>query len=162
MRYWIWSLLLLVGCASNPSQPPQIQRISAEELERLLPQAMPNLTLEDIVGMSKQGMAPEAIIEKIRDTGSSYDLSPSQGVDLARQGVDPKVLDHIHAARDQALRDGMADEVNARELKHQQEVEALKRQLLMHPWRYGPYWGYDPFWGPFPPYWRYPYHPYWR
>lgn len=156
MRYGFWVLLLLAGCAGNPAQPPQIQRISAEELEQLLPQAKPNLTLEDIVAMSKQGVAPEVIIEKIRETGSSYDLTPSQGLDLARQGVNPKVLDHIHAARDQALRDGMADEVNARELKHQQEVEALKRQLLMQPWGYGPYWGYDPFWGPFPPYWRYP------
>lgn len=156
MRYGLWVFLLLAGCASNPPEPPQIQRISAEELEQLLPQAKPNLTLEDIVAMSRQGEAPEAIIAKIRETGSSYDLSPSQGLDLARQGVDPKVLDHIHAARDRALRDGMADEVNARELKHRQEVEALKRQLLMQPWGYGPYWGYDPFWGPFPPYWRYP------
>jgi len=66
--------------------------------------------------------------------------------------VDAKVLDHMHAAREQALRDGFADEINRREREHKVVLESLQRQLLMRTYPY------DPFCGPYPPYWRYPYY----
>ena len=94
-------LILLAGCASAPAQNlqiqhPQIQRISPEELERIMPKPVPNLTLDEIIRLSKQGMTAEQIIEKIKASNSRYDLTPSQSVELSKQGVDAKVLDYIY------------------------------------------------------------------
>lgn len=154
-----WALLLavlLAGCATNGQKEtaPQIKRISAEELERLLPKPDPNLTYDELVRLSREGTTPEAIIEKIRQSNSSYELTPAHAVELSKQGVSVQVLDFMHAAREQALRDGFADELNKRDRQHRNDVDALQRQLLMRPYPY------DPFCGPFPPYWRYPH--YWR
>jgi hypothetical protein len=154
-----WALLLgmlLAGCATSQEKPaaPQIQRISAEELERLLPKPDPNLTYDELVRLSREGLAPEAIIEKIRQSNSSYELTPSQALELGKKGVDAKVLDHMHSAREQALRDGFADELNKRDRDHRAQTEALQHELLMT--RPSPFC--DPFWGPYPPYWRYPYY----
>ena len=152
---WLLGMALLAGCATHPEKAaPQIQRISAEELERLLPKPDPKLTYDELVRLSREGLAPEVIIEKIRQTSSSYALTPSQALDLGKQGVSEKVLDYMHAAREQALRDGFADELNKRDLDHKAQVEALQQQFLMM--RASPF--YDPFWGPYPPAWRYPYY----
>jgi len=151
------SLLMLVsGCATTQPQAPQIQRISAEELERIMPQAVPNLSLNELVVLSNSGMTPDQIIERIKATDSRYDLTPSQALQLSKEGVDSKVLDYIHASREQALRDGVAEEINKREQQKQQELERVKReyQLRSYPY-YHPYFGY----GYYP--WRHPrYHPY--
>ncbi len=151
------SLLILVsGCATTQPQAPQIQRISAEELERIMPQAVPNLSLNELVVLSNSGMTPDQIIERIKATDSRYELTPSQALQLSKEGVDSKVLDYIHASREQALRDGVAEEINKREQQKQQELERVKReyQLRSYPY-YHPYFGY----GYYP--WRHPrYHPY--
>ena len=151
------SLLMLVsGCATTQPQAPQIQRISAEELERIMPQAVPNLSLNELVVLSNSGMTPDHIIERIKATDSRYELTPSQALQLSKEGVDSKVLDYIHASREQALRDGVAEEINKREQQKQQELERVKReyQLRSYPY-YHPYFGY----GYYP--WRHPrYHPY--
>ena len=151
------SLLILVsGCATTQPQAPQIQRISAEELERIMPQAVPNLSLNELVVLSNSGMTPDQIIERIKATDSRYELAPSQALQLSKEGVDSKVLDYIHASREQALRDGVAIEINKREQQKQQELERVKReyQLRSYPY-YHPYFGY----GYYP--WRHPrYHPY--
>lgn len=150
-------LMLLAACASTPQQAPQIQRISPEELERIIPKPEPNLSLDEIVKLSKSGVSPEQIIEKIKASNSGYDLTPSQAVALSKQGVDAKVLDYIHASREQALRDGFADEINKRERAHKAEQEKLRREYQLRSlpyydpfWNYpyGPYWGYRPFYGP--------------
>lgn len=146
------SVLLLAGCATTPAEPPQIQRISPEELERILPKPVPNLALEEIVRLSKAGESADAIIGKIRESQSRYELTPSQAIDLHRQGVDARVLDHMQAAREQALRDSLADEINKREREHKKKEDALKRESQLRPYPY-----YDPFWPH--PYWRYPYFP---
>jgi len=144
-------LLLLAGCATTAPQEPQIKRISAEELERIMPKPIPNLTLDEIVVLSKT-TPPDVIIEKIKASNSQYDLTPTQVVDLSKQGVDSKVLDYIHNAREQALRDGFADEINKREKEKQAEKAKLKRQYQLDSQRYyDPFWGYG--YGP-SPYWR--------
>ena len=51
-------LVLLSACASTPPQEPQIQRISPEELERIMPKPVPNLSLDEIVRLSKYAVAP--------------------------------------------------------------------------------------------------------
>lgn len=151
-RLAITLCLLVTGCASNPAQEaPQIQRISAEELERLLPKPDPKIGYEELVRRSREGVPPDTLIEQIRQSGSSYALTPAQAVELAKQGVDPRVLDAMQAAREQALRDSFAEELGRREREYRQQLQMLQRELLMRPYYY------DPFWGPYPPYWRYPY-----
>lgn len=149
-------LTLLAGCATTPAQAPQIQRISPEELERIMPKPVPNLTLDEIVQLSKQGMTAEQIIEKIKASNSRYDLTPSQSLELSKQGVDAKVLDYMYAAREQAIREAFAVEINKLEKENQLALEKLKQD---YQWRYQQY--YDPFWGyGYSPYWRYRYRPF--
>jgi hypothetical protein len=137
----------MAGCATTGNQEPPITRISPEELEQIMPKPVPNLTLDEIVQMSKAGSTPEQIIEKIKATNSRYDLTPSEAVALSKRGVDAKVLDHIHTVREQALREGFADEINKREKEKKEEQQRLRRELRSR--YYDPYWGYgySPFWG---------------
>ena len=140
-------VLLLTACATSP--PVQIQRISPEALERLLPQPVTNLTTDDLLRLTREGATPEAIIEQIRQSNSSYVLAPSQIIALSREGLDVRVLDYMQSAREQAVRDGLVEEINRREREHQVELQTLQRQLLLCSSRY------DPFCGPYPPYWPY-------
>ncbi len=150
-RYLLPGLLVLAGCATTPAESPHIQRISPEELERILPKPAPNLALEEIVRLSAAGESADAIIARIRESGSRYALTPSQAIELHRRGVDARVLDHMQAAHEQTLRDGFADEINRREREHRQKLDTVRRELRSHP-RCDPFWPY--------PYWRHPcYHP---
>jgi hypothetical protein len=148
-------LLVISGCATEGQQAaksPQIDRISEEELARIMPKPVAVLSLEDIVKLTKEGATADHIIEKIKATGSSYDLTPSQSVQLSKQGVDSKVLDYIHTSRELAVKNSIADEINKREKNKRAELEKLKRQRQMY---------YDPFcWGY--PYGFYPYGGYYR
>ncbi|OGV73428.1 MAG: hypothetical protein A3B82_00890 [Methylophilales bacterium RIFCSPHIGHO2_02_FULL_57_10] len=156
MIIFVGLLVLLSGCASSPSTPdarPKIDRITPEEMESLLPRPAPNLSQDELVRLSKAGETPDAIIAKIRDSHSSYTLTPAQMIDLYRQGVDTKVLDYIQSSWEQAVREGLADEFNQRERKHQKKIEALQRKLLQRPYFCDPYWSY--------PYWPYHYPPGW-
>jgi hypothetical protein len=127
-----------------------IQRISPEELERIMPKQVPNLSLDEIVQLSQTKVPAEQIIQKIKDSQSQYDLSPTQLLDLSRKGVDAKVLDFIHQAHEQAIRDGFAEEINKREKAKLKEQEKLKREYQLRQQFYDPFWGYGPY-----PYGRY-------
>lgn len=145
------ALLLLTACATTGNQEPQIKRISAEELDRIMPKPVPNVSLDELVALSKI-TPPEQLIEKLKASNTQYALTSSQVVDLSKKGVDPKVLDYIHTTREQAVRDGFADEINKREKQKQQEQQLLRRQYnsmrYYDPWGYGPYWGGRPYYGP--------------
>ena len=150
-------LALLAGCAGSPAHtaPPQIARIAPAELERLQPQPAPDLALEEIVALSKNGTPPEAIIARIRDSHARYALTPAQIVELSGKGVSLKVLDYIYNTQLQELRDSVADELNQRQRKQQQEIQNLQRELNRRPYYSDPW--------PYPPYgYGYPYsRPYW-
>ncbi len=143
-------LLLLAGCATNGQSVPVIERISEEELSRILPQPLATLSLNDLVSLSKEGMTATQIIEQIKSSNSMYDLTPSQSVLLSKQGVDSQILDYIHTSRELAVRNSIADEINKREKIKREELESLKRQQLR---------AYDPFCRN-GPYGVYPYGPY--
>lgn len=147
---WLVAVILVTGCASTPNQEPVIQRISPEELERIMPKQVPNLSLDEIVQLSQTKVPAEQIIQKIKDSQSQYDLSPTQLLDLSRKGVDAKVLDFIHQAHEQAIRDGFAEEINKREKAKLKEQEKLKREYQLRQQFYDPFWGYGPY-----PYGRY-------
>jgi len=139
----IFSALLLSGCASTGrdlgADGPRIDRISPEELARLIPPPVARLTLDDMVRLTKEGKSAEQIIAQIKASDSMYDLTPSQSVELSNQGVDAKVLDYIHESREAAVRNQLADEINRREKQKQAEVARLKNRL----WQQQRY--YDPF-----------------
>lgn len=123
----------LAGCATDGKQAggsPQIDRISADDLERIMPQPQAVLSLDEIVSLSKQGLGYEQIIQKIKESDSSYALTPSQSVDLSHRGVDKKVLDYIHTSRELALRNKLAEEINKREQDKRAELAKLKQQMI--------------------------------
>lgn len=152
-------VLLLAACATTTPQEPQIKRISPEELEQIMPKPVPNMTLEEIVELSKSDNTPEQIINKIKASNSRYELTPSDVVRLSKEGVSPEVLDYMHQTHENALRESLADEINKREKQRQQDLKKLEQEyrLRSYPY-YDPWWGY---WGP-GPYWRYPYGPSFR
>lgn len=145
--------LVASGCATSTQQrnlsAPLIDRISETELARIAPQPLEILTLDEIVNLSKAGSSAEQIIEKIKKTDSLYDLTPSQSITLSQQGVDNKVLDYIHASRELAWRNNVADEINKREKAKRAELEKLKRQQVQQHRFYDPfcrgYYGLSPY-----------------
>lgn len=145
---WILSVIVLAGCANTGQPPPQANQVSQQELDRLWIKGAPNLPLEEVVKLSKNGQTPTQIIQRIKETNSTYDLTPTQVLDLSKQGVNQQVLEYIHTSREAFVRNNVADELNKREFIRQQQELNLRRQMMMSPM-------YDPFmYGGF---YRYPY-----
>lgn len=139
--------LYMLSCATqtqHPEKNSQIDRISEVELAQILPQPLAMLSLDDLVKLTKEGVATEEIIEKIRMSNSFYDLTPSQIIELNKQGVDIKLLNYIHTSRELALRNNVADEINQRKKIARAELEQLKRQqwLQQNQHMYDPFCGY--------------------
>ena len=143
---FLGSVLLLAGCATNGQfVSPVIDRISDEELSRIMLQPLATLSLDDLVRLSKGGMTATQTIEQIKASNSMYDLTPSQIVLLSKQGVDSQILDYIHNSRELAVRNSIADEINKREKIKREELDNLKRQQFRdyYPFcRYGSYGGF--------------------
>lgn len=117
-RLYLWVsltlLALLGGCATTPAVPP--------------------LSLDEVVSLSKANTPPDEIVRKMKETRTVYLVSASELIKLNKEGVDPKVLDYMQStAVDQARRD--------------------ERYRGYGPWYPYPY--YSPFWH------RNPYWPYW-
>lgn len=155
MRIWVGLAILisLSACATQPrpeAGSPKIDRISPEALAKIIPQTSAKLRLEDLIKLSQAGESPEQIIEKIRTSNSMYDLTPSQTLELSRQGVDAKVLDFIHQQRELALQNNLADEINRREQQKQIELKQLKNRMWQQQRFYDPYcrfgrYGFSPY-----------------
>jgi hypothetical protein len=141
--------LAVSACATNSDKnnalAPKIDRISAEELARIMPMPVAALSLDDLVKLSKEGVIAEQIIEKIKASNSLYELSPSQSLALSNQGVDSKVLDYIYTSRELALRNNVADEINKREEIKRKELEKLKNQQRQQQQLYDPFCRYGPY-----------------
>ncbi|MEE9330795.1 MAG: hypothetical protein V3U89_01065 [Methylophilaceae bacterium] len=133
---------ILTGCASlGEHQQGQVERITPEELAKLLSPPVATVTLDEIVTDSKQGKTSDVIIAKIKDSNSRYELSSTQILDLNKQGVDVKVLDYIQQSNELAKQNAIATEMNRRE-KEKSEVQKQLNQARLARHRY-----YDPFWG---------------
>lgn len=140
---------LLVACATQPED--RVGRV----VDRLPANAAPaiaglsRLTLDDIQRMSQAGMAPEAIIDRLKTTASRHRLSASDVLSLRAAGVPLAVIDHLLAAERQGLLDECSTRINQRESEAamaREQAEAACRQscALSCP----PYGGF----GPYPPY----------
>jgi hypothetical protein len=158
--FLMFGLFVLAGCASTSTKTGQVERITAEELAKLIPPPVATVSLDEIVADSKAGKSEDDIIAKIKNSNSRYELSPTQVLDLNQQGVDAKVLDYIQQSNELAKQNAIAEEMN----KHEQEKAAAKKQLqreraLNNNRFYDPFWGpgFGAFYGPIGPggrYWR--------
>lgn len=134
----------LLACSSvaPASGSASIARLAPDAPERS--QAPPPaITQEELVRMSKAGMKDEAIIGRIRETGSRYALTASQAITLHDQGVNGAVLDYILSAREQELLDRSSEAINLCEKKSAEALSAERERA-----RSAPYC--DPFWQPYP------------
>ena len=150
--------LLISGCASTGAQQAKIERITPEDLAKILPQPVATVSLDEIVKDSKQNKTPDEIVTKIKASNSRYELTPAQTLDLSKHGVDTKVLDYIHASNELAKQNAIADEINKRAKERAVAEKILKRERDAAQNRY-----YDPFWGPrFGGFYGHPYYGYGR
>lgn len=150
-------MFFLSGCANNATQREQrgqIDRITPEELAKILPPPIAAISLEAIVEQTKQGKTSDEIVANIKASNSRYELTPSQTLALSKQDVDVKVLDYIHQSNELAKQNAVADEINKREKAKRIELEKLKRQQYLYepfgmygPYGFGPY-GYGAYYGP--------------
>ena len=142
-------MLLVSACVTN--QSTQIERITPEQLAKIMPQPVANVSLDEVVTLSQQGISADGIIKKINDSGSRYELTPSQTLELSKKGVDAKVLDYIHSSNEKAKQNAIADEINKREKAKTEAQQQLRRQQEIDRRTYDGF--YDPFW----PGYGYPY-----
>ena len=118
--------VLLAGCATTPAPPP--------------------VTVEQVVQMSREGLAPDEIIAKMEDSDTVYRLSGSELARLKERGVSDDVLDY--------MQDTYVD------------YERSRAYRQYDPWWGPPYAAAYPYWGWYGPY-AYPfsrpyYWPYYR
>jgi predicted RND superfamily exporter protein len=144
----IFLSIVMLSCISSSqrsdSHTPKIDRISAEELTQVSTKPSALLSLDDIVSLTKEGQSTDQIIQKIRSSNSSYDLTPSQVIALNKQGVDNKVLDYIHTDHELAVRNNVTEEMNQLAKIKQAELDKLKQQQwqLLQQRMYNPACGY--------------------
>jgi hypothetical protein len=161
----ITTLLVLSGCASTGAQQAKVDRITPEELAKLIPPPVAIVTLDEIVADSKIGKTPDEIIAKIKGSNSRYELTSTQMLDLNKKGVDAKVLDYIQQSNELAKQNAIADEMNKREQEKRAAQKQLQRERALaqsyyydyfdgpfynpyYHYGYGPYYGSRLFWGP--------------
>jgi PBP1b-binding outer membrane lipoprotein LpoB len=142
LLFLAFSLLILAGCASTGTKPGQVERITPEELAKLIPPPVATVSLDEIVADSKAGISSEDIIAKIKNSNSRYELSSTQVLDLNKQGVDAKVLDYIQQSNELAKQNIIAEEMNKREQEKMAAKKQLQRERALNNNRY-----YDPYWG---------------
>lgn len=136
------TIILLAGCASTGLQQSKVERITPEELAKILPPPVATIALSEIIADSKAGKTVDEIIAKIKTSNSRYELTPTQTLDLSKQGVDTKVLDYMHQSNELAKQNAIADELNKREKQKRATENALRRERDNAQQQY-----YDPFWG---------------
>ena len=147
MKLFNWSILLaailaLSACASSGVRYGNVDRITPEEMAKILPKPIATLSLDEIVNDSKQGKTADEIIAKIKASNSRYELTTAQTVDLSKQGVDVKVLDYMHQTNEAAKQNAYADEINKREKAKRIAQDRLEQEREFYRDDF-----YDPFWG---------------
>ena len=150
------TLILLAGCASTGTQQSKVERITPEQLAKLLPPPVATVTISEIVADSKAGKTTDEIIAKIKTSNSRYELTTAQTLDLSKQGVDVKVLDYMHQSNELAKQNAIADEMNKREQEKRSAQKQLQRERALAQSYYNDYFD-SPFYNP---YYHYGYGPY--
>lgn len=139
-----WALLL-GGCAAPGPQQGAVLRLTPEDLARLAPAPNPKVSLEEIVAQSQGGVPAEALIKRLSETGTLHVLTPAQIVDLARRGVDQKVIDYLAEAQERARQATLITQLADRDAQAAAQLEH-ERQKRRYAQRYYDPFLYDPFW----------------
>ena len=159
MKAWIVLIataLFLSSCASPGARQAEVERITPEQLAKILPPPVAIISLGEIVAESKAGKTSDEIIAKIKASNSRYELTPTQTLDLNKQGVDVKVLDYMHQSNELAKQNAIADEMNKREQQKRVAQKQLQRERALSQSYYNDYYD-SPFYNP---YFNYGYNPY--
>ena len=159
MKAWIVLIataLFLSSCASTGARQAEVERITPEQLAKILPPPVAIISLGEIVAESKAGKTSDEIIAKIKASNSRYELTPTQTLDLNKQGVDVKVLDYMHQSNELAKQNAIADEMNKREQQKRVAQKQLQRERALSQSYYNDYYD-SPFYNP---YFNYGYNPY--
>jgi hypothetical protein len=143
------ALLALAGCATPPGAgkrdadgSPVLERLTPAQWAEIGPQAPVRMSVATLVALSKEGAGPEAIIRRYYQTGSRLRLTGAQVADLRREGVDPRVLDYIASAEQDAAR---TDAITAQADQDARARLAFERTLYAGWWGGYSCWGC---WGP--------------
>ena len=139
------SALLLAGCTAPGPRPGAVLRLTPEDLARLAPTPNPTVSLEEIVAQSQAGLAPEALIKRLSETGALHNLTPAQIVDLSRRGVDQKVIDYLADAQERARQATLITQLADRDAQAAAQLEHERQKRLYAQRFYDPFY-YDPFW----------------
>jgi uncharacterized lipoprotein YajG len=131
---------VLTACAANPATYGSVQRITPQQLAKLMPPAVASVSLDELIADSRQGKSADEIIAKIKASNSRYDLSPTQSIALNKQGLDTKVLEYIHQSNELAKQNAIANEMNQQQIKNQQAQQALQNERDMARQRYYDTW----------------------
>ncbi len=165
------ALLLLAaaalgGCAApaaqrDPTGNPRLERLSPDVLASLGPAAPARLSLEEVVGMSRAGTPPEAIIERLFQTGSRFNLSDADRASLRSRGVSEQVIAYIDSHEREAQRiDAATRQADAEAQARRQRDAFVRAPAYRDPYWWGPGWGprVHPYagygWGPWGSGWR--------
>jgi PBP1b-binding outer membrane lipoprotein LpoB len=152
----IATAIFATGCASTGARQSEVERITPEQLAKILPPPVATVTLDELVTDSKAGKSADEIIAKIKVSNSRYELTTAQTLDLSKQGVDTKVLDYMRQSNELAKQNAIADEINKREQEKRFAQKQLQRERALSQSYYGDYYD-SPFYNP---YYNYGYNPY--
>ena len=136
----------LSGCASTQNNG-QAARLTPEQLAAIRPAPNPKVPLAEVIALSKAATPAATIIAKLQETGTYYNLTPQQIVDLNAQGVDQSVINHLAEAQEKARQATLITQLADRDAQQAQELqrERARRQTLQNNYRWG--YGASP-WGP--------------
>lgn len=124
--------VLLYGCASGgrpaPAAAAAVERLPAPGTERVVTAPVAKVTLDDIVAMAKAGQSGEAIVNRIRASGSRIHLKAGDVVSLHERGVPLATIDQIIELDRNALQADLAVQLIERDRTHAEEMKRLERQ----------------------------------
>lgn len=83
----------LIGAGLDAQDRKTMEKSSPRTMDRM--DHSEPLTINDVIKLSQNNIAEDTIIEYLRNTQSSYNLSKTQIRRLQNAGVSPKVIDYM-------------------------------------------------------------------
>ncbi len=117
------AVALVAGCTSVPINNPRIERLPPGELAQIPPSRAPQLSLDEIVAMSRDGMPPQAINDRIYASATRLKLTDADRQRLLAAGVSEQVITYIDSYYLEAQR----TDALTREAEAQQQARAARK-----------------------------------
>jgi hypothetical protein len=143
----------LAACSSMPADhaPGQVSRLPADEAARVAVAAPPAMTLDDIIARQRSGAAPDAIVARLRETGTALRLSAADVRRLNQAKVPDSVIDFILNSERSAAQEACAGELSRRDRELQSRLlqrdqDCMLRCNSMYPPFYSPFFPRRHYW----------------